>query len=278
VGWAPDAVKTESKNSVRLKAFLESKTYDDIEKTRKFRKESAVYGWRGKVGLITPSINCAMEPEFNKMVPNGVAVYATRILLEKGLPEELEKMAGGAEQAAALLKTANVTGIIYGCTSGSVIKGVSWDHEIIREIESRAGVPAITPSTAAIEAFHELKISSVAVATPYIDVVNRIEKEFFEDSGVKVINIQGLQYTNGEELQREAPETAYFLARKVDRKEAECIFISCTAFRTIEVINLLEQDLGKPVMSSNTVSLWGILKRIGVKERIEGFGEILRHL
>ena len=237
-----------------------------------------MYGWRGKVGLIIPSLNCAMEPEFNKMVPDGIAVYATRILLEKGLPEELEKMAGGAEEAAALLKTANVTGIIYGCTSGSVIKGVAWDHEITRKIESRTGIPTITPSTAAIEAFQALKATSVAVATPYIEDVNRIERDFFEAHGMIVVDIQGLGYTRGEELQREPPETAYLLARKVDRKEAECIFISCTAFCTIEIINLLEQDLGKPVMSSNTVSLWGILKRMGVKERIEGFGEILRRL
>ncbi len=219
-----------------------------------------------------------MEPELNKMAPRGVAVYCTRLLLEKGLPENLEKLAHDTEKAADLLKTADVTGILYGCTSGSLIKGVGWDQEIIRRIESRTGIPATTTSTAVIDAFRELKVNSVAVATPYVDEVNRIEKDFFEGHGVKVIHIQGLGYTTGQELHKESPESAYLFAKKVDRKEADCLFISCTDFAAIEVLNILEQDLGKPVMSSNTASLWGMLKKLGIKERIEDYGEILRHL
>jgi len=237
-----------------------------------------MYGWRAKIGIIIPSLNNTMEPELNRIAPRGVAVYCTRLLLEKGLPDNLEKLATDTEKAADLLKTADVTGILYGCTSGSLIKGAGWDHEIIRRIESRVGIPATTTSTAVIEAFKELKVKSVAVATPYVDEVNRIEKDFFEAHGVKVVHIQGLGYTTGEELHKESPESAYLFARKADRKEAECLFISCTDFAAIEVLNVLEQDLGKPVMSSNTASLWGILKKLEVKERIEDFGEILRHL
>ena len=237
-----------------------------------------MYGWRGKIGVILPSLNNTMEPELNKMAPRGIAVYATRLLLEKGLPDDLEKLATDTEKASDLLKTADVTGILYGCTSGSLIKGVGWDKEIIRRIEERTGIPSTTTSTAVIEAFKELGVKSVVVATPYIDPVNQIEKQFFEGHGVKVIAIQGLGYTKGEELHRESPETAYLFAKKVFRKEADCLFISCTDFACIEILNLLEQDLGKPAMSSNTASLWAILKKIGVKERIEGFGEILRRL
>ncbi len=237
-----------------------------------------MYGWRAKIGIIIPSLNNTMEPELNKMAPRGVAVYCTRLLLEKGLPENLEKLAHDTEKAADLLKTADVTGILYGCTSGSLIKGVGWDQEIIGRIESRTGIPATTTSTAVIEAFRELKVKSVAVATPYVDEVNRIEKDFFEGHGVKVIHIQGLGYTTGQELHKESPESAYLFAKKVDRKEADCLFISCTDFAAIDVLNTLEQDLGKPVMSSNTASLWGMLKKLGIKERIDGFGEILRHL
>jgi maleate isomerase len=237
-----------------------------------------MYGWRGKVGVILPSLNNTMEPELNKMVPKGVAVYATRLLLERGLPENLEKLATDTEQASDLLKTADVTGILYGCTSGSLIKGVGWDREIIRRIESRTGIAATTTSTAVIEAFKELKVKSVAVATPYVDEVNRIEKTFFEAHGVKVVNIEGLGYTKGEELHRESPDTAYAFAKKVDRREADCLFISCTDFASVEILNFLEQDLGKPAMSSNTASLWGILRKLGIKERMDEYGEILRHL
>jgi len=237
-----------------------------------------MYGWRGKIGLVVPSLNNTMEPELNKMVPKGVAVYATRVLLEKGLPEDLERMAEDTERAADLLKSAEVTGILYGCTSGSLIKGVGWDLKIIKRLEEKTGIPATTTSTAVIEAFKELGVKSVSVATPYIDSVNRIEKDFFEKHGVKVVNIEGLQYTLGKELHREGPESAYAFARRVCRPEADCIFISCTDFAAVETLNILEQDTGKPAMSSNSASLWGILRKMGVKDRIDGFGEILRHL
>jgi maleate isomerase len=237
-----------------------------------------MYGWRGKIGIIIPSLNCTMEPELNKMVPNGVAVFATRLLLEKGIPDQLERMAADTEKAADLLKTADVTGILYGCTSGSLIKGVGWDLEIIRRIEERTGIRTTTTSTAVIEAFKELNVKCAAVATPYIDSVNQIEKDFFEAHGVKVVNIEGLGYTTGGELHKESSETAYIFAKKADRKEADCLFISCTDFAAIEALDILERDLGKPVMSSNTVSLWAILKKMGIKERIDGYGEILRRL
>jgi maleate isomerase len=237
-----------------------------------------MYGWRGKIGVILPSLNNTMEPEFYKMAPKGIAVYATRLLLGRGVPEELEKMAADTEKAADLLKTADVTGILYGCTSGSLIKGVGWDLEIIRRIEERTGILTTTTSTAVIEAFRELGVKSVSVATPYIDQVNNIEKEFFEAHGVKVVNIRGLGYTKGEELHRESPETAYAFAKQVFRKEADCLFISCTDFAAIEILNLLEQDLGKPAMSSNTASLWAILKKMGIRDRMDGYGEILRRL
>ena len=237
-----------------------------------------MYGWRGKIGLILPSLNNTMEPELNRMIPEGVALYATRMLLERGVPDELEKMADDTETAVDLLQSAEVDCILYGCTSGSLIKGVGWDKEIIKRIEDRTGVPATTTSTAVVEAFKELGIQSVSVATPYIDSVNEIEKKFFEGHGVKVLNIEGLQYTTGKELHKESPGTAYAFARKVCHPEADCIFISCTDFDAIGSLNILERDTGKPAMSSNTVSLWGILKKMGIKEPIDDYGEILRHL
>ena len=93
-----------------------------------------------------------------------------------------------------------------------------------------------------------------------------------------MVNMQGLGYTTGEELHREPAETAYAFAKRVDHPKSDCLFISCTDFATIDVLNILEQDLGKVVFSSNTASLWSILKRMGIKDRIDGFGEILRHL
>lgn len=237
-----------------------------------------MYGWRARIGLIIPSLNVTMEPEFNAMAPAGVSIHATRLLLERGTAEQLEKMAGDTEKAALLLKTADVDIIVYGCTSGSLIRGTGWDREIIAAIENVAGIPATTTSTAVIEAFHELGVKSVAVGTPYITEVNEREKKFFEDHGVRVVHIEGLNYTRGEELHREPSATAYLLGKRVNRPDADCVFISCTDFKTLEVIGLLERDLRKPVVSSNTATMWSALQKLGLRDALEGYGEIMRRL
>ena len=237
-----------------------------------------MYSWRARIGLILPSLNATMEPEFYRMIPDGVAVHTTRLLLEEGTPDKLEKMAEDSAKAAKMLATADVDAIMYGCTSGSLIKGVGWDLEIIKMIEDATGIPTTTTSTAVIQAFRELGVTKVAVGTPYIDPVNDMEKVFFEGNGVEVVNIEGLGFTQGCDLHGVPRGKAYAFGKSVDRPEAQCVFISCTDFHAIHELQALERDCGKPAMSSNTASLWAILKKAGVREPIDGFGEILRRL
>jgi len=233
-----------------------------------------MYGWRGKIGLLVPSLNCTMEPEFNRMAPEGVSVFATRLRFERGLPENMKALSEGLDEAVDLLGTAEVTGIVYGCTSGSLIKGLGSDLDIIEQIERSSQIVATTTATAAVEAFKALGAKSLAVATPYVEEVNVSEKAFFEGHGFKVTHIAGLGFTTGADLHRVPPEMAYDFARKVDRPEADCLFISCTDFATIRVLDLLERDLKKPVVSSNTASLWAILKKMGIHSDIKGYGSI----
>lgn len=234
-----------------------------------------MYGRRGKIGLILPSLNNTMEFELGRMVPEGVMVLATRLLLESGLPENLEKMTEQIDQAAYLLKTADVDCILFACTSGSFIKGLEWDKAFIERVEENIGIPTTTTVSSVVQALNFLNTKSISVATPYIDEINAIEQAFFENLGIEVPCIEGLQCVSGEELHRLPATTPYDLATRVDRPEAEAIFISCTDFASIDIIESLERDAGKPVITSNTASLWGALRKIGIHDSIDGYGELL---
>lgn len=234
-----------------------------------------MYGWRGKIGLILPSLNNTMEYELNKMKPEGVLILATRLLLEKGMPDNLEKMTEQIDQAADLLKTADIDCILFACTSGSFIKGVDWDKEFIQRIEKKTGIPTTTTVNSVVEVFELLQVKSISVVTPYIDDINEIERNFFEGLGFKVNCIEGLQCVTGEQLHRLPSTTAYELACRTCHPASNAIFISCTDFASIEVVDSLEKDTGKPVITSNTASLWAALRKIGVNESIYGYGEIL---
>jgi maleate isomerase len=236
-----------------------------------------MYGWRSRIGLIIPSDNTSMESEFNKILypVEGISVHATRIFLEELSVESLLKMKDQVKRAAKELKTAEITVIAYGCTSGSFIKGLDFDKEIIREIEEETHITATTTSTAVVEALKKLNVKKIAVGTPYSDDVNEKEKEFLGANGFDVTTIAGLNIIPIFNQGLQEPYVAYNLGEEIDSNKAECIFISCTDIRAVEIIDALERRLGKPVISSNLATLWHVLRIEQLGLSLRGYGKLL---
>ena len=215
-------------------------------------------GWRARFGVIIPSLNVTTESEFYRCLPDGVTAHFTRMEFKDTTPEYFERMLKDVPSGIRMLTHAAVDAVLFGCTSGSLYGGLGYDQKIISTIKEQADVPATTTSTAVIEAFTAMGVKKVAVATPYEDWVNALEKTFFEGSGVSVLNIQGLNLPR--RVGQVTPEGLYRFAKEQDRKEADALFLSCMGLRTLEVLPRLEQDLGKPVLSSNQVSLWKLFQ------------------
>jgi len=178
-------------------------------------------------------------------------------------------------RASRELKTAGVDIIVYGCTSGSFIMGKGFDKEIIKEIEMETGITATTVSTALIDALNLLKARKIAIGTPYSNDINERARKFFEDNGFEVIRIIGLNIARDVDIGKLEPYVAYKLGVRADDKSADCILLLCTDIGTIEILDLLEKILKKPVISSNQAALWHVLhlKNLGIK--IKGYGSLL---
>lgn len=238
-----------------------------------------MYGSRGRIGLITLASDTSVLPEYARLMPEGVEVYPAPILLPRGevSPAALAEMLQGdaLERAAELLVWAGVDIILFACTTGSLVHGVGWDRALIARIERVSGVRATTTTTAVLEALRALRASSLAVATPYINELNSIERQFLEESGVRVVAIAGLGCATDAEIGRLSPADALALAERVDAPEADALFISCTNFHCVPIVAEIEQKLGKPVVTSNLAGAWAALRRIGVDDAIPGFGMLL---
>ena len=233
-----------------------------------------MYGWRGRLGLIVPSSNTTMEMELHDYLPEGVSLHTTRIPLKNVTEEELVKMNTLAVEGAKLLRDAGVELILYGCTSGSLIGGKDYEKKLEMEIEEEVTVPVISTSTAVIEALKMLDAREIIVITPYTDEINVREKEFLEANDFTVLDIRGLGIEDNQDIGKLEPYSAYRLAKASFMDEAEAIFISCTNWRTFEIIEALENDLGVPVVTSNQASLWLALREMDVMERIPGLGRL----
>ncbi|AIF69391.1 maleate cis-trans isomerase [Palaeococcus pacificus DY20341] len=235
-----------------------------------------MYGWRGRIGLIVPSSNTTMEMELYSALPEGVSLHVARMPLKEVTEEELLKMSALAVDSAKLLKDANVDLILYGCTSGSFIGGKDFESELEEKIESEVNVPVVTTSAAVLEALSALDAQRVIVLTPYTDEINEREREFLEANDFEVLDIRGMGITDNTKIGKMEPYEAYRLAKAMFMDEADALFISCTNFRTFEIIEALEEDLGIPVVTSNQASLWLALRELEVRESIPWLGELLR--
>ena len=241
---------------------------------------SSHYGWRGRIGLILPSVNLVMEPEFNRMAPEGVSIHASRVLvMGKPSVEGYVSMAEAAARAAEELATAEPDVLAYGCTSGSIVGG---DEAITRRMQEAVGsTPVVTTATAVVEALRALGLTRIAVATPYVKFINEEEQRYLEQHGFQVTRILGLGIgendpTERRMIQRQPPGVAYRIAREAYTPDSEGVFISCTGFAAVPIVEQLEADLGVPVVTSNQATFWASLRRMGLADRIPGFGKLLK--
>jgi maleate isomerase len=216
-------------------------------------------GWRARFGVILPSVNTTTESEFYQCVPEGVTAHFTRMEFKEATPEYYERMIDDVSPGARMLSHAAVDAVLFACTSGSFYGGLGYDQKIMSKMKEQINVPVSTTSTAVIEAFKAMGIKKVAVATPYENWVNDLEKKFFEGNGVEVLNMKGLGL-RGLDVCEVHPESFYRFVKAQDRKGADGMFLSCMGQRTLEILPRLEDELGKPVISSNQATLWKLFK------------------
>ena len=179
-----------------------------------------------------------------------------------------------ADAAARLQPDMRPAVIAYACTSGSIICG---EENVMREI--RNGAPYAQPMcivTGVMDALREVGAKRIVIGTPYLDDVNTAEAEYMHAAGVDILDIQGLQLATGIEFGQVEPSYWKTFARDIDHPDADAIFLSCSGIRALGVIEEIEQATGKPVITSNQALMWSCLRRAGIKDTLEGFGQIFK--
>jgi maleate isomerase len=217
-----------------------------------------------------------MEHEFNLLKPRHASVHAARIRLREVVVSELLAMEKEIVGESLKLADAKVDVIAFGCTSGSLIRGLNHDKKIVSEIEKATGIMAVATAGAVVKALEALDLSKISVVTPYTSEINILERRFLEQNGFNVVKIKGLNITDNSEIGGQKPETIRRMAKLADTQQSQGLFISCTNLPTLEVIVDLEESLRKPVVSSNTATLWYMLKRIGHKHSVKKGGSLFR--
>lgn len=236
------------------------------------------WGGRGRIGLVFLHSSVVMENEMWAMAAPGVSIHTSRIRIGKinvrdiGAMVELPEF----ETSVRLVAEAPVDVVLFGGTSASFLHGNAWDEATTARMQSwSGGTPALTTATACVRALEALDIGKVALVTPYVEEVHERCANWLAANGHPVTKGEFLSITEDQSLAEVPLAKIWDMCCAVDTPDADAIFISCTNFRSIALIDALEQELGKPVISAIQASMWGALEVIGAKGARPGYGSLM---
>ncbi len=230
---------------------------------------------RAKLGFVLLATEQTVEDDVLRLCPAGVGAHFTRAAIPDSITNESLAAQADllADCARTLLPDGSLDVICYACTSGSLVIG---EQRVFAELQRGApGVVATSLVTGVIRALRAVGARRIVVATPYLDEVNKREVDYLERAGFEVLALGGLQLEKDSDMVRVAPDYITEFALSLDRSDADAIFVSCGALRTLDVIDAIETRAGKPAICSNQAMIWDCLRLADVGDRIAGYGSLL---
>jgi len=244
-----------------------------------------MFGWRARIGVLLPPGNPTVEPELSGLAPTGVTLHFARLETppsvgkageHAGMEERVRAYREGLAGPTAALSQVRPAVVLLAHTASSYALGYGNEQALVDRIASLAGAPALLAAQAVLAALRHLGVKRLALGTPYPESISRQGKAYWEAAGFEIAGYHRLE--NVTDIYAENEERAYELARRADAPEADAVLLSGTGLPTVAVLETLERDLGKPVLSSNQASLWQALRMAGVRESIAGYGRLLREI
>jgi maleate isomerase len=239
-------------------------------------------GWRMKFGVIAPSTNTIVQPEFDDMRPAGVTNHFSRI----HIPNEPLNSDDDFTRLIDNVRREIMTAIdrVMTCEPGHLIMGMSsetfWDgldgSERLRErVEARAGVKVTMGSDAARQALARFGARRIGVVTPYMPVADEQVRRFFSDCGFAVVQLHGLKGPGPVLYAHVGAAELRDAMRRVDGPDVDAIVQVGTNLAMARLAGEAEFWLEKPVLVINTATYWWALRSNGITDRIDGFGSLL---
>lgn len=225
---------------------------------------------RARIGVLVPFTNTNLEADLACLQPEGVSFHYARLggYDIEAVPDA-EQMAGlGAaslEEPLRLIAGVRPDAILYGCTSATLTHGLAFDRDLSARAQAQTGAVTVTAASALVHALQTLGTRRIGFASPYVRAINAQAEAFLREAGfqtVRRVDVDGEldNYGQGELT----PGEVFELGRQADHPDAEAIVLSCTDMRSVEVIEQLETETGKPVISSNQAMLFSVLHALGL--------------
>lgn len=236
------------------------------------------------IGLIVLQTDETMEPELRGVFDRpGLGLYHSRIVMDAEVtPETLDRMRDDLPRAAGLLPGAGIADGVaglavvgYGCTSGATVIGPETIDAIIRRVHPRARTT--NPISAVIAAAKALGVERLGFVTPYVAEVSAAMRALLEGEGFEITAFGSFEEQADAVVARIAETSVLDAIRTIGGADTvDAVFVSCTNLRSFGVIDLAEQAIDKPVITSNQALAWHMLRLAGEPTAGRGPGRLFR--
>jgi len=240
-------------------------------------------GYRIKIGIVVPSTNTIVGPECEPLRPRGVTNHVARLTLkqrpieasEQGFLAHVQEMREGIGPAIDQVMTCAPDHVIMGVAIEAFNGGVAGADALQKALSERAGVGVSMGSTAGVAALRRFGAKRIAVLTPHQPKGDAIVHTDLTEAGFDIVRLIGMKCASPFAIAEvQAPELRRVL-RELDSPDADAILQVGTNLANAAIAAEAERWLEKPVLSMNVVTYWDALRRIGIEDRVYGWGRIL---
>src|ERR1041385_7431063 len=242
-----------------------------------------VLGWRCKFGVLGPSTNTVVQPDFDDMRPRGVTNHYSRIFTPNANAVSNESFRAGAEviagnvlDAVRSVMTCNPNYLVMGMSAVTFFDGEKGADRFTREVEQESGIKISIGSdacTAAMKAFGGVK--RIAVLSPYWPSMNTEVARYFGDKGLTVVRDKCLQCRSWTQIAEVTTGTLRGVLLELDGDDIDAIVQVGTNLSMVRLAAAAEMWLGKPIIAINTATYWHALRANGIDDKVPGFGRLL---
>jgi maleate isomerase len=205
-------------------------------------------------------------------MPPGIVPHITRLDMHN-VP--LTALAPKLLEAAALLAKSKCDVTVFQCTGSSMSGGVEMEKRIVRDMSALTGRPALSAASSVTAALQALGARRLVFISETEQAGHDKKAAFLREAGYELLASKAASLPGTDSYCITPPQFWYDLAMSQRRDDADAIFISCANIHSIDVIEAIERDLGKPVVTSNQAALWHALRTIGIDDSVPGLGKLL---
>jgi len=228
---------------------------------------------RARIGLIIPSGNVLTERQFRLYSPPDVQAHVMRLRLTRQYHVPPLEALPRIVEAAEVLADAKCDVIVFHCTASSMEAGVEGDRHIASEIARATGCRATSTASAVGAALDALGARKVVLVSPYQPEAHQHEIDFLNEMGIDVAGGRAMNFPSGA-YPETTPDEWLAIMRQEANPRADAYFLSCTNIQSLEIIEPLEAELGRPVLASNQATLWYCLRLLCLDDVLPNLGQL----